>query len=57
MASLATEAAFAPAIHSGADREAALVTREIKQRLMKRATGRRLIIWALVQRPGRTPAI
>jgi transglutaminase-like putative cysteine protease len=53
MASLATEAAFAPSLHVGAANEAALVAQEIRQRLMRTASARRLIMWALIQRPGR----
>ena len=57
IAALATEAAFSPTVHAGAGLEAELVSREIRQRLMKRATARRLFMWALIQRPGRAPAI
>ena len=57
IASLASEASFAPTVHDGADREAELVSREIRQRLMKRASSRRLVMWALIQRPGRMPAV
>ena len=57
MASLATEAAFAPSVHTGAAHEAELVAQEIRQRLTRSASGRRLITWALVQRPGRSPEL
>ncbi len=56
MAALASEAAFAPSIHAGAPHEAELVAAEIRQRLIKGASGRRLIMWALIQRPGRAAA-
>jgi hypothetical protein len=53
IASLASEAAFAPNVHAGAANEAALVAHEIRQRLVRSASARRLIMWALIQRPGR----
>jgi transglutaminase-like putative cysteine protease len=53
MASLASEASFAPSVHSSAADEAALVAQEIQQRLTRCASARRLIMWALIQRPGR----
>ena len=57
MAALASEAAFAPKMHAGAPHEAELVSVEIRQRLMRRASGRRLIMWALIQRPGRAATL
>lgn len=56
MAALASEAAFAPTLHTGAPHEAELVATEIREQLIKQASGRRLIMWALIQRPGRAAA-
>jgi transglutaminase-like putative cysteine protease len=53
MASLAAEASYAPGVHTGAAMEAGLVAHEIRQRLIRSASARRLIMWALIQRPGR----
>ena len=56
MADLAGEASFAPALHTGAAGEAKLVSAEIRERLVKKASGRRLLMWGLIQRPGRMAA-
>lgn len=52
LASLASEAMFAPTIAPTAPEEAAMVATEVRQRLFRKATARRLASWALTQRPG-----
>jgi transglutaminase-like putative cysteine protease len=52
LARLATEASFAPTVSPDRAGEAALVAREIHQRLFRSATGRQLLVWALRPRPG-----
>ena len=52
LASLASEALFAPSLAAAAPEEAAMVAAEIRQRLFRKATARRLMLWAVTQRPG-----
>ena len=52
LASLASEALFAPSLAAAAPEEAAMVAAEVRQRLFRKATTRRLLLWAVTQRPG-----
>jgi transglutaminase-like putative cysteine protease len=53
LARLATEASFAAVVPAGGPEQAGLVAREIHQRLLRAATGRQLVRWALFPQPGR----
>jgi transglutaminase-like putative cysteine protease len=53
LAGLATEASFAPEVSTQRAREAALVAREIHQRLFRSATALQLLRWALNPHPKR----
>jgi transglutaminase-like putative cysteine protease len=53
LAGLATEAAFAPAVPATRADEAALVAREVHQRLFRSANARLLFRWAMMPRPAR----
>ncbi len=52
LAGVAVEAAFAPSISPGRAEEAAMVTEELRQRCVRAATGRQLLSWLFVPRPG-----
>jgi transglutaminase-like putative cysteine protease len=53
LAGLATEAAFAPEISAERAHEAALVAREIHQRMFRSATAGQLLRWAVIPLPAR----
>ena len=52
LAALASEATFAPSLSNAAPGEASLVAAEVRQRLFRKASARRLLLWALTPRPG-----
>jgi transglutaminase-like putative cysteine protease len=52
LAVLASEALYAPRLDRNAPAEAAMVAAELRQRLFRRASARRLLLWALTQKPG-----
>jgi len=53
LAGMATEAVFAPSLPDGAPSEAALVAAELRQRLYRKASARRLLLWWFTPTPGR----
>ena len=56
LAALASEATFSPSLHPSAPEEASMVAAEIRQRLFRKASARRLLLWALTPRPGGSQA-
>jgi transglutaminase-like putative cysteine protease len=52
LAALASEATFAPSLRGTAAQEASMVAAEIRQRLFRKASARRLVLWAFTPRPG-----
>ena len=56
LAALASEATFSPSVHPSAPEEASMVAAEVRQRLFRKASARRLLLWALTPRPGRSQA-
>ena len=52
LAALASEATFAPSLTATAPAEASMVSAEIRQRLFRKASARRLLLWAFTPRPG-----
>ena len=52
LAALASEATFAPTLTATAPAEASMVSAEIRQRLFRKASARRLLLWAFTPRPG-----
>ncbi|HET7523943.1 MAG TPA: transglutaminaseTgpA domain-containing protein [Acidimicrobiales bacterium] len=52
LSALASEATFSPSVAPSAPEEASMVAAEVRQRLFRKASARRLLLWALTPRLG-----